>query len=107
MDNEKVKIELVNGCEGKSIYIDDYRVAGSKPWGGGNTEKVWTANKEDIISAISRTSKCYKSEDKDEYWGHWIKCECGFDLNTEGAKFCGGCGKAIKVFGSMDFYPKG
>lgn len=52
MDNETVKIELVNGCEGKSIYIDDYRVAGSKPWGGGNTEKVWTAKRSNILRAL-------------------------------------------------------
>ena len=49
---------------------------------------------------------CFKSEDKDEYWGHWIKCECGYDANTTAAKFCGGCGKKINVVGTMDFYPK-
>lgn len=46
MDNEKVKIELINGCEGKSVYINDYRVAGSKPWGGGYAEKYgWLIKK--------------------------------------------------------------
>lgn len=52
MDNEKVKIELINGCEGKSVYINDYRVAGPKPWGGGYTEKIWMANKKDILHAL-------------------------------------------------------
>lgn len=52
MDNETVKLELVSGCEGKSIYIDDYRVAGSKPWGGGRTEKEWTAKRENILKAL-------------------------------------------------------
>ena len=52
MIDEKIKVELVNGCEGKSIYIDDFRVAGSKPWGGGNTEKTWLVNKKDILKAV-------------------------------------------------------
>ena len=55
MDNEKVTIEIVNGCEGKSVYINDYRVAGSKPWGGGTVERSWTANKKDILKALGIT----------------------------------------------------
>lgn len=52
MNNEKVKIEIVSGCEGKCIYINDYRVAGSKPWGGGTTEKSWTVDKGEILKAL-------------------------------------------------------
>lgn len=52
MDNEKVRIEIVNGCEGKAVYINDYRVAGSKPWGGGTVERSWIANKDDILRAL-------------------------------------------------------
>lgn len=54
MDNEKIKVELVNGCEGKSIYINDYRVAGSKPWGGGRTEQTWVADKKRVIQALDK-----------------------------------------------------
>jgi hypothetical protein len=53
MDKEKITIEVVNGCEGKSIYINDYRVAGSKPWGGGTVEKSWTTTKEEILKALN------------------------------------------------------
>ena len=53
MNDEKVTIEIINGCEGKSIYINDYRVAGSKPWGGGTVEKTWIAYKEDILKALN------------------------------------------------------
>lgn len=29
----------------------------------------------------------------DEYYGGWLQCpNCGFDSNTNIAKFCGGCG---------------
>lgn len=52
MSEDKVKIELINGCEGKCIYINDYRVAGSKPYGGGYAEKTWMANRKDILKAL-------------------------------------------------------
>lgn len=32
-----VSVLVVSGVEGPSIYINDYRVAGSKPWGGSRT----------------------------------------------------------------------
>lgn len=35
MKPEMLKIEVVRGCEGNSLYINDRRVAGNKPWGGG------------------------------------------------------------------------
>lgn len=53
MADRTVKIELVNGCEGYSVYIDDYRVAGLKPWGGGKVVKTWTAKVADIEKALS------------------------------------------------------
>jgi hypothetical protein len=33
--DEKITIDVVTGVEGPSVYINDHRVAGSKPWGGG------------------------------------------------------------------------
>jgi hypothetical protein len=33
---QNVSILVVNGVEGPSVYINDYRVAGPKPWGGGS-----------------------------------------------------------------------
>ena len=61
MNEDKVKIELINGCEGKCICINDYRVAGSKPWGGGYVEKTWMANRKDIINAL----KIYKTVEQE------------------------------------------
>jgi hypothetical protein len=31
-----IKITVISGVEGPSIYINDLRVAGPKPWGGGS-----------------------------------------------------------------------
>lgn len=52
MNNDKVTIEVINGCEGKCIAINNYRVAGPKPWGGGTVEKSWTVEKREILRAI-------------------------------------------------------
>lgn len=30
-------IEYISGCEGNCLAINDYRIAGPKPWGGGRT----------------------------------------------------------------------
>lgn len=40
---------------------------------------------------------------EDEYWGKWILCECGYDLNVGEADYCGRCGKKIKVIGSAKY----
>lgn len=47
-----VKILLMRGVEGKSLYIDDFRIAGPKPWGGGTVEKEWVAERRDIAQAL-------------------------------------------------------
>lgn len=49
------------------------------------------------------TCKCLKTEFKDEYWGYWVECECGFTSNVEYATYCGGCGKKIEVVRTKTF----
>ena len=44
-----------------------------------------------------------KTEYQDEYWGYWIKCECGYGGNLDDAKYCGGCGKKIQIVGTKSF----
>ena len=55
--DEKMLIEIVNGCEGQSVYISDldgsgYRVAGPKPWGGGTVSKKWEVKIVHILRAV-------------------------------------------------------
>lgn len=49
---DKITIDIIKGCEGLSVYINDYRVAGNKPWGGGTVIQTFTANKKDILMAL-------------------------------------------------------
>ena len=47
------------------------------------------------------TCRCLRESDKEEYWGFWLDCECGYKLNVEQAVYCGGCGKKINVIGTI------
>ena len=49
----KVEIIVCKGVEGPSIYINDYRVAGNKPWGGGENIITLEADVEDILKALN------------------------------------------------------
>lgn len=41
MADRKVNVLVVSGVEGPSLYVDNVRVAGPKPWGGGQTMAEW------------------------------------------------------------------
>lgn len=47
-------IELVE-FEGRPhcLYLDNFRIAGSKPWGGGRTIKRWEISGDDLVQSIS------------------------------------------------------
>ena len=47
--------------------------------------------------------KGFKTEDKEEYWGHWIICGCGCESNVETANYCSGCGRRLMVVGTAKF----
>jgi hypothetical protein len=52
---DKISIDIVDGVEGLSLYINDYRVAGPKPWGGGTIKKQWRVKKETFIDSLQRS----------------------------------------------------
>lgn len=47
------KIDLVNGVEGLALYLNDFRIAGPKPWGGGKILRTWSVSQEDLRSATN------------------------------------------------------
>lgn len=63
MNTKKIKLSLVSGVEGKSLYINDnensgFRVSGNKPWGGGKTLADWE------VSSVEFLEKARKQVDK-------------------------------------------
>ena len=47
-----VNIMVLQGSEGKSLYINDYRVSGPKPWGGGKTIFEADVTKDELYQAL-------------------------------------------------------
>lgn len=52
-ENKEYELILSEGVEGPSVYLNDFRIAGPKPWGGGKTLARWTVSKADLLKAIS------------------------------------------------------
>lgn len=51
MSDRQHTILVMRGPEGPSLYLDDYRVAGPKPWGGGTVLHEFTFTDKDLIAA--------------------------------------------------------
>lgn len=49
---EKFTLEIIGGVEGDCIALNNYRLAGPKPWGGGAVKKSWKVSREDILRAM-------------------------------------------------------
>lgn len=119
MNKEKIMIDIVRGCEGNSISINETRVAGPKAWGGGRVIESFVSDKERIMDAIGiRTRPCnlcstiYKSfdevrdkyplcgvgvfaKDEDGKVVYYIPCKDDFYDTWFTFDYCPGCGRKI------------
>jgi hypothetical protein len=50
----RVRIEIIHGAEGPCIAINDTRVAGPKPWGGGTVIRRWDTTREQILASLPK-----------------------------------------------------
>ena len=51
MDN--IKIEVIAGVEGACLAINNTRVAGPKPWGGGRITNTFVSDQDRILGALN------------------------------------------------------
>lgn len=56
--DKPINIFVCKGVEGPSIYINDYRVCGNKPWGGGEVWHEWKCTEKDILTALGISDQC-------------------------------------------------
>lgn len=49
---ERVNVLVLRGVEGPSVYLNEYRVGGPKPWGGGDVIYEWDADRADVLRAL-------------------------------------------------------
>lgn len=54
MSKKELIIEMVDGIEGGSLYLNDYRIAGPRPLGGGITIARWRANRDTIDKVLKK-----------------------------------------------------
>lgn len=43
---------ITDGQEGWGVYLNNHRIAGPKPWGGGKIIKSWPVSAKDLKTAI-------------------------------------------------------
>jgi hypothetical protein len=54
-DPDVVTIELMEWEKQPwCLYLNDFRIAGSKPWGGGKIIRTWKVRRADLATALER-----------------------------------------------------
>ena len=79
------RFEVIRGVEGYCLALDDKRIAGPKPWGGGDVIHAW------------ETDKVYTQERTCEYIGDEISGGCSVCrgwLDPDCA-YCPSCGAKV------------
>ena len=60
-----MKITYMLGVEGNSLYINDFRVHGNKPWGGGRVISEWEITcKQDLKRILKEIQKELETNEK-------------------------------------------
>lgn len=67
MDKKHLIVEQVHGCEGDCLVMDENRVAGPKPWGGGRVVKKWLLDRRQV-QEIVKIFKRFLGEEPDDPW---------------------------------------
>lgn len=52
-DRPLVRFEVINGAEGPSLYMNDYRICGPKPWGGGMVAYSFTEYQDAFLEYVA------------------------------------------------------
>lgn len=53
MADKTYELEEISGVEGNSLYLNDHRISGPKPWGGGRLVRTWHIDGDDLINALN------------------------------------------------------
>lgn len=57
-----VRIDIVRGVEGPAIYLNNFRIDGPKPWGGGKIIMTFLARPSEIRQQFDQFDKDYNNE---------------------------------------------
>jgi len=51
----ELRLEIVQGVGGLAVYLNDFRIAGMKPWGGGKVVQRWILTDWEVREALATT----------------------------------------------------
>lgn len=73
--DQPLDIEVVSGVEGPSIYLNGFRVAGTKPWGGGSyVYRLKTTGRDVLHGLVGRPNLPHEKGPEDAMeWHHWYR----------------------------------
>ena len=60
VSERNIDVKVVSGVEGPSLYINNIRVCGPKPWGGGTTTAQWYTSLQDILDSLPELNELIK-----------------------------------------------
>lgn len=99
------KFEVVSGVGGYSLYLDDTRIAGAKPWGGGYLVKAFGTKEKyvpertcHVVPMDAAGSPPYRKGDLilNEMSDGCSVCGYPFDTANNGVpNFCENCGAKV------------
>jgi len=95
------KFEVIRGVEGYCLALDDTRVAGPKPWGGGTVIHAWETDKEYRAERTCSFKTIEQFINSKRSRGDICECtECGYTcargfVIDEHFLFCPNCGARV------------
>lgn len=97
-----LKLDVIRFGTQQCIALNDYRIAGGKPWGGGNIEATFQVDPADLWGAAHKALSAFAApapaEPRDDAKEGWTGREClkcngtGEDESDGGRRACNGCG---------------
>jgi len=91
--------EIVKGCEGDCLILDDTRIAGPKPWGGGTVVKRFETKKEygEVIEHETCEMRSVPTFPGTDSTFRSLECSaCGMTNDENNPKFCPNCGAEVR-----------
>ena len=96
------KFEVIRGVEGCSLALDDTRIAGPKPWGGGKIIHAWETDK--TYMAVDVNSRWHDLFGTPERAARTLAKQC-FGSDWEACAYCVNrdCDESLRKSGSFPF----
>lgn len=51
-EDKTYQLDIIDGCYGLAVSLDEHRIAGPKPWGGGKIVKTMTVSHDQLMRAL-------------------------------------------------------